>query len=172
VRPIEVQGSIRSRYSPSALAFLGDAVWEGFLRIQEFPMHDQTSLHDYHLAVKKNASAVQQAVLHDKLTQSPDDAIFQLTAEETDILRWAGNSSAVSPPRGVEAWVYKKATALECLVAYLYLTDLIRCQAMMKWLVGPPTDYPPPSRPSQTSSLSQRNQTSKAKKARDNKSWN
>ena len=39
-----------------------------------------------------------------------------LTSEELDVLRWARNSSAVSPPKGTDSRTYKKATALEALV--------------------------------------------------------
>ena len=173
VKPSVVEG-VRSRYSPSSLAFLGDAVWEAFLRVHEFPpltslddiptsMHP-TSLHDYNKAVKRHSSAVQQAILHDKAIDPSSTEAFSLTEEEADILRWAGNSSTVSPPRGVPAGVYKKATALEALVAYLYLTDEARCNELMIFLVGQPTVYRQTPIPSSSWS-------SKQKRAKDNKSW-
>ncbi len=40
-----------------------------------------------------------------------------LTEEERDVLRWGRNASAVSPPKGTDSKVYKKATALEVLVS-------------------------------------------------------
>ena len=40
-----------------------------------------------------------------------------LTAEERDVLRWARNSSSISAPRGMDSLQYKKATAIEVLVA-------------------------------------------------------
>ena len=40
-----------------------------------------------------------------------------LTAEERDVLRWARNSSTISAPRGMDSLQYKKATAIEVLVA-------------------------------------------------------
>lgn len=168
VKPSIVEG-VRSRHSPSSLTFLGDAVWEAFLRVHEFPPNDAMQrqpphgLHDYNLAVKKHASAVQQAILHDR-AMDPSSVSFRLTDEELDILRWAGNSSTVTPPRGVPAGVYKKASALEALVAYLNLTDEARCQEFMETLVGPPShkQRPTPMNPP----------GSKARRAKDDKSWN
>lgn len=41
---------------------------------------------------------------------------LSLKAQEVDLLRWARNSSQLSPPSNVDSLVYKKATALEVLV--------------------------------------------------------
>ncbi len=49
-------------------------------------------------------------------TSTPLTAL-RLTAEELDVLRWARNSSSISPPRGMDSLQYKKATALEVLVS-------------------------------------------------------
>ncbi|EFJ39802.1 hypothetical protein VOLCADRAFT_121780 [Volvox carteri f. nagariensis] len=54
-----------------------------------------------------------------------------LTAEELDVLRWGRNAAVSSIPRDVPVGVYKKATAVEVLVAHLYLTDPNRCAALI-----------------------------------------
>ncbi|MEW5305510.1 MAG: hypothetical protein WDW36_008044 [Sanguina aurantia] len=69
-----------------------------------------------------------QAVYHDTLANGQ-----LLTDAERDVLRWAGNS-AVSR-RSLDTLVYKKATAFEILLAYLYCTDVPRCNMMMAVLI-------------------------------------
>lgn len=53
-----------------------------------------------------------------------------LSGQEQDVLRW-GRNAAVNIPRHLPAMVYKKATAVEVLVAYLYLTAPSRCAALV-----------------------------------------
>ncbi|GAX76471.1 hypothetical protein CEUSTIGMA_g3916.t1 [Chlamydomonas eustigma] len=171
--------SIRSSYNAASLAFLGDAVWELFLRKRFYRESNRQSLHSYNLAVKQHSNAAQQALYYDTLiswkkrsgtvgssqcsssghydksyadtvpracvrlessSQQPADEdntamnevfstqqLIVLTSEEQDVLRWAKNNSTISTPRGMDALQYKKATALEVLVAILYLTDQARC---------------------------------------------
>ena len=61
----------------------------------------------------------------------PGSESFILTDDERDLMRWAKNSSAISAPRGMDSLVYKKATALEVLVAVLHLTCPDRCQQLI-----------------------------------------
>ncbi|KAG2484123.1 hypothetical protein HYH03_017073 [Edaphochlamys debaryana] len=56
-----------------------------------------------------------------------------LTPAELEVLR-SGRNAAVgsgSVPQGMSAGEYKKATAVEVLVAHLYLTDPPRCEALV-----------------------------------------
>ena len=55
-----------------------------------------------------------------------------LTDAEKDVLRWGRNAS-VKPPRGLERKVYSDATAVECLVGYLWLTDQGRLSQVLQW---------------------------------------
>jgi len=66
-----------------------------------------------------------------------------LSEEEMDVLRWGRNSNAVSPPKSVDSRVYKKATALEVLVGYLYLTDTARCVSLVHHLLSLPSASSP-----------------------------
>ena len=50
-----------------------------------------------------------------------------LSDEERDVLRW-GRNCTVSPPKGVDSMVYKKATALEVLVRVLHRCKLKRVE--------------------------------------------
>eukprot|EP00775_Hariotina_reticulata_P012723 gene12723-12853_t len=57
--------------------------------------------------------------------------------QELSLLRWACNSSSVTPPGHATRRQYKQATALEVLVAHLYLTDGSRLGRLMDWLLDP-----------------------------------
>ena len=50
-------------------------------------------------------------------------------------MRWAKNSSTISAPRGMDSLVYKKATALEVLVAALHLTHPARCRQIIESVI-------------------------------------
>jgi len=55
-----------------------------------------------------------------------------LTADEHDVLRWGGNAKTATPSRfQAGSRTYKHATALECLVGFLYLTNPGRLQQLM-----------------------------------------
>ena len=56
--PVSAQ-TIRSQHNAASLAFLGDAVWEVFLRQRYFGSGRQP-LHAYNVSVKRHAGAVQQ----------------------------------------------------------------------------------------------------------------
>ena len=61
-----------------------------------------------------------------------------LTDDERDVLRWGRNAKVTVPKRfgsaGPHADKYRAATAVECLVGYLYLTDARRLHALMAYL--------------------------------------
>jgi 23S rRNA maturation mini-RNase III len=60
VQPTPISPStVRSQYTAASLAFLGDAVWEVFIRQHYFGSGTQ-ALHAYNLAVKQHAGALQQ----------------------------------------------------------------------------------------------------------------
>jgi ribonuclease-3 family protein len=102
--------------SPLALAYLGDAVYELFIRGQYLfpPQRIQT----YHQQVVSQVRAEQQA--HHLQTLLP-----HLTPAEVEILRRGRNATTRRRQRA-EAAVYQQATSLETLVGYLYLTDPTR----------------------------------------------
>ncbi|GLI65091.1 hypothetical protein VaNZ11_008528, partial [Volvox africanus] len=71
-----------------------------------------------------------------------------LTAEELDVLRWGRNAGVSSVPKDVPVGVYKKATAVEVLVAHLYLVNPDRCAALITAVLIaqlPASQHPPGS---------------------------
>eukprot|EP00899_Mesostigma_viride_P006275 jgi/Mesvir1/15649/Mv03253-RA.1 len=125
-------GDVRANYAPATLAFLGDAIWEVFMRRHFFRPRRVGA---YHQDVTANVRAEAQSAHVEQLLR--EDNNF-LTPTERDILRWGRNAA----PRGSGApkrladsnHIYRNATALECLVGYLYISDPSRLSSMMTFL--------------------------------------
>lgn len=98
---------------PAALAYLGDAVYELYVRSQYlFP---PKRLQTYHHQVVDRVRAEGQA--QDLRSLEP-----YLTVPECDLVR-RGRNAACGRPKRVSSQTYQQATGLEMLVGYLYLTD-------------------------------------------------
>ncbi len=99
--------------SPTALAYLGDAVYE--LYVRGLFLTPPKRIQAYHRQVVSLVRAEQQAAQIEQLTPL-------LTAAEKDILRRGRNASSRGPRR-IDGHTYQQATGFETLVGYLYLTD-------------------------------------------------
>lgn len=99
--------------SPAALAYLGDAVYE--LYVRALYLIPPKRSRDYHGQVVTRVRAESQA-LHLCLLQP------YLTQAEQDILR-RGRNAAVNKPKRVDLKTYQQATGLEALIGYLYITN-------------------------------------------------
>lgn len=98
--------------SPIVLAYIGDAVFEIYVR-QQLVAGKLRKPHELHRAATSYVSAASQA----KLLQRWHPL---LTEEEADIVRRGRNTKSGQPPRNADPANYRQATALECLVGYLY----------------------------------------------------
>ncbi|MEB3314063.1 MAG: ribonuclease III domain-containing protein [Cyanobacteriota bacterium] len=99
--------------SPIALAYIGDAVYELFVR-RSFLLPPKR-IQAYHRQVVHQVRAEQQSRCLDQLLPC-------LTPHEQDILRRGRNASPRGPKR-LEGATYQRATGFEALIGYLYLTD-------------------------------------------------
>ncbi len=101
-------------YSPLALAYLGDAVFEIMIRtlITERTGGPVKNLH-------KRTSALVNAGAQAKLAASMQE---QLTKEELTAFRHGRNAKASSVAKNADIHDYRNATGLEALFGYLYLT--------------------------------------------------
>ena len=106
---------IDERLSPLALAFLGDAIHTAYVR--EFVLKEEQNLKitNYHEKAKKFCNAKWQKEILEKILPS-------LTNEESDIVRRARNSKSKHKAKNFDEEEYKKATAFEALIGYLYLS--------------------------------------------------
>lgn len=110
--------------SPTALAYLGDAVYELYFRSRYLlpPKRSQT----YHRMVVAQVRAETQA--HQLRSLTP-----HLNNTELEIVR-RGRNGATKRPRRVEPEIYQQATSLETLIGYLYLTDSRRLTQLLQQL--------------------------------------
>ena len=116
-----------SQYSPLVLAYIGDCVYEMFVRTY--------LLRDVNLPVKKlhrdaialvNAGA--QASLYHKIENL-------LTEEEMAIYKRGRNTNS-HPPKNADLQEYKSATGIEALMGYLYLKgESDRILELLRYLV-------------------------------------
>jgi len=108
----------------SALAYLGDGVYELYVRLH-YLMPPKTPK-GYHQAVTAQVRAEQQAAFLDTL---------DLTADEQDIVR-RGRNAAGPPSRRLAPEIYQRATGLEALIGYLYLSNSERLAQILHQLLG------------------------------------
>ena len=102
-------------YSPAALAYLGDAVYE--LTVRTVLMHrGNTSPH----ALQQRGSRLSRAAAQAAMAQGLMD---QLTDEEKRILQRGKNAKTTSMAAHADPKDYRLATGLEALFGYLYLSD-------------------------------------------------
>ena len=109
-----ITGDIRE-VSTSVLAYVGDAVFELYVR-----------LHVASRQISKSGMLHKQAIMLVK-AQAQANAVRvlmpEMTEDETMIFRRAKNSNPVSMAKNASPSDYKYATGLEAVIGYLYLTD-------------------------------------------------
>ncbi|WP_245940155.1 Mini-ribonuclease 3 [Stenomitos frigidus] len=98
---------------PAALAYLGDAVYE--LYVRRFYLLPPKRLQSYHSQVVAQVRAERQADHLRSLMPS-------LTETELEFVK-RGRNAATGRPKRVDLSVYQQATSLETLIGYLYLTN-------------------------------------------------
>ncbi|MBW4467618.1 MAG: Mini-ribonuclease 3 [Pegethrix bostrychoides GSE-TBD4-15B] len=117
--PLQLQ-----QLSPAALAYIGDAVYELYIRTRY--LMPPKRLRVYHQQVvsqvRAETQAEQLALLQPYLSE----------AEQTLVRR--GRNAASGRPKRVAAEVYQQATALEALLGYLYLCDPQRLKQLLSQL--------------------------------------
>jgi ribonuclease-3 family protein len=98
--------------NPLALAYLGDAIYDLFIRqyVIAQPNHRP---HHLHREATRFVSAKAQA-------QALERWLPLLTEEEQEIVRRGRNAKSGTVPKNTEVLVYRHSTAFECLIGYLY----------------------------------------------------
>ena len=101
--------------SPLALAFLGDAIHTAYVRVKVLE-GQINKLNNYHNQAKKFCNAKKQKDTLEKISES-------LLDDEKEIVRRARNSHSKHSSKNFDEETYKKATAFEALLGYLYLNN-------------------------------------------------
>ncbi len=110
--------------SPTALAYLGDAVYELYIRTHYLLPRKRT--HAYHQQVVSQVRAEAQAACSRSLQP-------HLSEVELTILRQGRNAASRSSQR-VDLAIYQQATGFEALIGHLYLTNPQRLAQLLQLL--------------------------------------
>ena len=99
-------------YSPLPLAYIGDSVYDLFIRTKVIEKGNRhvTDLHKESVKfVKAHSQAESVHIIEDKLTE-----------DEVRVLKWGRNAKS-TPPKNADVTDYRYATGFETLLGYLYL---------------------------------------------------
>ncbi|KAL6559962.1 hypothetical protein OROGR_005079 [Orobanche gracilis] len=134
--PHKVEGP-RSLLSPPSLAYIGDCIYELYAR-RHF-LFPPLNIEEYNDRVMAVVRCEAQMTLY--FPYCYQDAMLQklmsdkfLSQEERDVLRWGKNinSSRTRTKKRAGIAVYNRASSLETLVGYLYLTNVQRLEEIME----------------------------------------
>lgn len=103
--------------SPLALAFVGDTVYDLFVR-EKLLCEANRQVKKLHNEAVKSVRASAQAEAYEKIKNI-------LTQEEADIFRRGKNAHTTHVPKNSNELEYHIATGMECLFGYLYLSNRI-----------------------------------------------
>ena len=102
-------------YSPLALAYIGDAVYDLIFRTAVV-QKGNTSAHKLHIQTSQFVKASAQAELAEAIME-------ELSKEELAVYKRGKNAKPYTMAKNATMGDYKRATGLEALMGYLYLTD-------------------------------------------------
>ncbi|GHU53971.1 mini-ribonuclease 3 [Clostridia bacterium] len=115
ISPVPQTGKV-ANYSPLTLAFLGDGVYELYIR-EKLVKKANTSVNILHNEKIKLVCCEKQSELL--------DTILPLLTEDEIAIYKRGRNAGVNPPKHAKPVDYHKATGLESLIGYLYLLGKI-----------------------------------------------
>ena len=102
-------------YSPLTLAYIGDCIYDVIIRTVIVERGNRTA-NKLHKAAVKYVNAGTQAAMIEALQE-------QLTDEEAAVYRRGRNAKSYSTAKNATVGDYRKATGMEALIGYLYLSD-------------------------------------------------
>ena len=115
----------------ASLAYLGDSVYELEIR-NHLLANSKAKVNDLKNESIKYVSAVSQTGILDRLIENGI-----ISSDELSLVKRARNYRPNSKPRYTDIKLYKKATALEALFGYLYLSNNTnRIKQLIKEIFG------------------------------------
>lgn len=106
-----------NQINPLVLAYLGDAIYETYIR-EMLIRKNICKVNDLQKEAVNYVSARAQAKILFELLNS--NILFEV---EIEIIKRARNTKSASRPKSVDILTYKHATALEALIGYLYFEN-------------------------------------------------
>ena len=102
--------------SPLVLAYLGDTVYESYIREHLIRQNMNRKVNNLHkLAIQYSKAKAQATIIHEL-----ED---ELTEEEMKIFKRGRNQKSHTAPKNADIIDYKYATGFEALIGYLYLSE-------------------------------------------------
>lgn len=101
--------------NPLVLAYVGDAVYEVFIRTTLVAMEPNKTAHKLHVMSIEYVKAHAQSDIIHKISDF-------LTEEEMGIVKRGRNTKSGTVPKNADVVEYRAATGFEALIGYLYLT--------------------------------------------------
>ena len=102
--------------NPLVLAFIGDGVYEVFIRSYIIDRNRNMPVHKLHIKTISYVRAHEQSNFMNQL-------IELLNEEELSIYKRGRNAKSGTIPKNADVREYRKATGFEALIGYLYLID-------------------------------------------------
>jgi len=100
--------------SPLVLAYLGDTVYESYIREHLIRQNMNRKVNNLHkLAIQYSKAKAQATIIH--------EIENELTEEEMKIFKRGRNQKSHTAPKNADIIDYKYATGFEALIGYLYL---------------------------------------------------
>ncbi|MCH3965653.1 MAG: Mini-ribonuclease 3 [Clostridium sp.] len=104
--------------NPLVLAFVGDAVYEVFIRSYLVSKNRDMPVHKLHVKAVQFVKAHSQSEIIKRLSS-------ELSDEELYFFKRGRNTKSGTIPKNADVQEYKFATGFEALIGYLYLTKKI-----------------------------------------------
>lgn len=110
---VKVSGGDINQYSPLVFAYMGDAVYELFVRSLVVG-EGNAPVHKLHKRAVDFVKAKSQSNTVHRLYE-------KLTPEEQNVVRRGRNAKSATVPKNADVTEYRYATGFEALLGYLYL---------------------------------------------------
>lgn len=104
--------------NPLVLAFIGDAIYEVFVRTYLVDNNRYISAHKLHVKAVSFVKAHAQNEIMKKIED-------KLTEEEYSIFKRGRNSKSGTVPKNAQVQEYRVATGFETLIGFLYITEQV-----------------------------------------------
>lgn len=111
----DIQHASAESYSPLALAYIGDAIFDVIVRTIEISKSNR-QVNKYHKDVSKIVCAPTQAEMVLAIMDS-------LTEEEQGIYKRGRNANSYTKAKNASRTQYRNATGFEAVLGYLYLQE-------------------------------------------------
>lgn len=105
-----------NQLNPLVLAFIGDAVYENFIRIYLVDKNVNMNVHKLHVKAIEFVKAHAQSEFMKGFLEELDE-------EEMRIYKRGRNAKSGTSPKNADICEYRTATGFEALIGYLYITE-------------------------------------------------